>query len=244
MMRRARLLPSLAFAAVLLLAIGSLVVFTRIGANEDRADEIRQVREDGFALIDELRQTSDDLTRMARLYAVTGEERYRGYFRDILGIRAGQLPRPIDYGRIYWDLVVATGEAPRGDSGVSLAMDTLVVQAGLTRSELSLFLESELNSNYLAILEQEAMSAVTDDDLEFARELLHGAEYHERKAQIMAPLDDLLTAFDERTAADLAENADERDTLWTILSILTGAMIALSVAGVVIVATGWPRKGA
>ena len=141
-MRRARLLPSLAFAAVLLLAIGSLAVFTRIGANEDRADELRQVREDGFAL------------------------------------------------------------------------------------------------------EEEAMSAVADGDLELAREQLHGAEYHERKAQIMAPLEELLTAFDERTSADLAENADERDTLWTILSILTGAMIALSVAGVVLVATGWPRRGA
>ncbi len=41
---------------------------------------------------DHLRQTSDDLTRMARSYVVTGDEKFERYFNEILMIRNGALP--------------------------------------------------------------------------------------------------------------------------------------------------------
>ena len=43
--------------------------------------EARRYR--SFKLADELRQTSDDLTRMARLFVVTADDRYKHYFDEI-----------------------------------------------------------------------------------------------------------------------------------------------------------------
>ena len=67
-------------------------------------------RSESLRLSYELRQTSDDLTRMARTYVATGEPRYLTWFREILAVRAGSAPRPADYAGIYWDVVTDTGQ--------------------------------------------------------------------------------------------------------------------------------------
>ena len=43
-----------------------------------------------YLLADELRQSSDDLTRLARTYVVTGDPAYETQYMDILAIRNGQ----------------------------------------------------------------------------------------------------------------------------------------------------------
>ena len=72
-------------------------------------------RHQAFKIADELRQSSDDLTRMARLYVVTADPIFEEYFRDILAIRNGLQPRPPNYDRIYWDLAVASRDRPKHD---------------------------------------------------------------------------------------------------------------------------------
>jgi len=57
----------------------------------DKANEQRLI---SYQLAEELRQSSDDLTRMVRTYVVTGEPRYKTYFQNILDIRKGLIPRP------------------------------------------------------------------------------------------------------------------------------------------------------
>ena len=51
-----------------------------------RADESRY---QSYLLADELRQSSDDLTRLARTFVVTGDARYEQQYLDILAIRNG-----------------------------------------------------------------------------------------------------------------------------------------------------------
>src|SRR6185295_17263777 len=58
-----------------------------------------------YLLADELRQSSDDLTRMARTYVTTGDAKFERMYWEILAIRNGEAPRPRHYERIYWDLV-------------------------------------------------------------------------------------------------------------------------------------------
>lgn len=70
-----------------------------------------------YQLADELRQSSDDLTRMARTYAVTGNEKYQKFFNRILTIRNGETPRPQDYNDIYWDLVTGDAEQDSAEAG-------------------------------------------------------------------------------------------------------------------------------
>ena len=79
--------------------------------------------------MDELRQSSDDLTRMARTYAATGDQRFVDYFNQILDIRSGKAPRPLQYGRVYWDLVIASGiemmgRVPMGSGAFRFRVDS------------------------------------------------------------------------------------------------------------------------
>jgi len=51
-------------------------------------------RIDSYLLADELRQSSDDLTRLGRTYVLTGDEKYEKMYFDILDIRNGKKTSP------------------------------------------------------------------------------------------------------------------------------------------------------
>jgi methyl-accepting chemotaxis protein len=56
------------------------------------ASSARNTQIEAVLLADEVRQSSDDLTNLARLYVLTGDERYRAYFESVPDIRSGQAP--------------------------------------------------------------------------------------------------------------------------------------------------------
>ena len=221
-------------------ATAALVLFVARGAGEGdlRAAEARRFA--SWRLADELRQSSDDLTRMARTYAATGDERFAGWFADILAIRDGEAPRPLDAANVYWDLVTATGEAPRA-SGGPVPLLALMREAGFSAAQIALFTEAETESDDLTILETRAMNAVRglfedgagdyavrgDPDRALAIELLHGEEYHLAKARIMRPIERLLASVEAEAAADVAEARDWVDALGATMM----AMLALALAG-------------
>ena len=76
--------------ALVLLVGGALVwvtVLVRRTAADRTAAETGRVR--SFALADQMRQSSNDLTRMVRIHVGTGDDRYRRYYETILAIRRG-----------------------------------------------------------------------------------------------------------------------------------------------------------
>ena len=86
----------------------TLVMFLALAAafgvyvySEKQIDRANQRRQISILLADQLRQSSDDLTRMARTYVVTGDPRYKKYYQDILDIRDGKKPRPKAYQYAY-----------------------------------------------------------------------------------------------------------------------------------------------
>jgi signal transduction histidine kinase/DNA-binding response OmpR family regulator len=169
-----------------------------------------------YKLADELRQSSDDLTRMARTYVVTGNPVYEDYFRRILAIRNGAAPRPNDYEGIYWDFVTATGENPSPD-GETVSLEALMRRMNFTEEEFAKLRESQENSDALVALEDQAMAAVKglypdaqgrftlrrEPDMSRARELLHGPAYHSAKASIMAPIEEFTTMVEIRTTREI-----------------------------------------
>jgi len=202
-------------------------------------------------LMDLLRQTSDDLTKMARNYALTGEQRFENYFNQILSIRSGMAPRPLEYNRVYWDFVVASGRAPR-ESGDATSMLDLLEQQGFSGEELSRLRQAEKASSRLAIIEQQAMNAVKgvfrddngeftifgDTDQQLASELLYGEAYNRAKADIMRHIDEATSEVDRRTQRDLTELGLVGQELQMIAIPL--AIISLIVVGVVLLlATLW-----
>ena len=92
------------------LLLGALFQVARTQANLAEVNNTRYV---SYLLADELRQSSDDLTRLARTYVVTGDAKYEQQYMDILDIRNGKKPRPQHYERIYWDCLLYTSPSPR-----------------------------------------------------------------------------------------------------------------------------------
>ena len=201
----------------LVVLLGS-VVFTMWLAGQTHGElvESESRRYASYKLADELRQTSDDLTRMARTYVVTGDPIYHDYFRDILAIRDGESARPANYDGVYWDFLVARKQRPES-AGRPAALHEMMRRLEFTDQELGLLEEAQARSDELANLETRAINAVQgkfDDgtgeyrieqvsDPELARRLLHGDEYHQAKASIMQPIAEFLRLLEQRTTREV-----------------------------------------
>jgi methyl-accepting chemotaxis protein len=195
-----------------------LVALQRVSVAQGRATEASNARYRSYLLADELRQSSDDLTRLARTYVVTGDSRYEQQYQDILAIRNGTKPRPEHYERIYWDLVAGGVPVPPAGSQ-AVPLQDLMRKAGFSDQEFAKLKEAQDVSDALVKTEVAAMNAVKglfDDgrggftrkdepNAEFARAIMHDAAYHRNKARIMVPLNDFLRLLDERTGAAVAE---------------------------------------
>ena len=215
-------------ALTLLLCLVLLSVISLKSASDEVARSV-DLRYRSYLLADELRQSSDDLTRLARTYAVTGDAKYEKQYFDILDIRNGKKPRPEHYERIYWDFVAAGIDKPQPD-GATASLQALMKEAGFSEQEFAKLEEAQNNSDALVKNETIAMNAVKglfddgtgqftkkgDPDLELARKLTHDENYHKYKAQIMKPVDEFLELLDKRTSAavEQANQAKTRMQYW------------------------------
>ncbi|MYM35160.1 EAL domain-containing protein [Duganella sp. FT94W] len=165
---------------------------------EKRIDHANQLRFTSHNLVDELRQSSDDLTRMARTYVATGDAQYRKHYQEIVAIRDGQAPRPLNYENVYWDVVLANGQRPRGVQRAAPLME-LIREAHFTLEELALLAAAKNESDKLVGLENSAMDLRAQGDVGAATAMLHDAAYHRVKADIMRPIGAVSDSVDHRT---------------------------------------------
>lgn len=196
--------------------VGVAILSSLMGFYSQKLEKKQEQRYQSYLLANRLRQSSDELTRMARTYVTTGDDRYEKMYWDILGIRNGTQPRPQDYHRIYWDLVINPGEKPKPD-GPKVSLKTLMVKAGFTEAEFAKLQEAERNSNQLVATETIAMNAVKglfrdgsgnftvrgEPDFALARRLMFDLAYHQEKARIMQPIDEFLQLLEERTTNEV-----------------------------------------
>jgi signal transduction histidine kinase/DNA-binding response OmpR family regulator len=236
---------AIAVAVIVLLATIFWVMTLEV-RNQGRLADAEARHYESYKLADELRQSSDDLTRMARTYVVTGDPAYETYFRRILAIRKGEAPRPQGYGGVYWDFVTASRELPGGD-GEAVALQDLMRRMDFTAAEFAKLRESQENSDALVALEDRAMAAVKgrfadsrgqftvpgEPDLALARELLHGPAYHQAKARIMAPIGEFTTMVEARTTREIEALRERAGFLVRAALGLMVLVVALLVAGLV-----------
>jgi len=201
-------------------------------------------RRSALSFADRLRQTSDDLTRMVRLYAVNGDPVYREYFDEILAIRNGEASRPVDYYSVpYWDIVLNTGER-FGEDGAAVPIRTLAREAGLLEEELAEISKAEDASNALAVIENEIMEVVAaqieagDGDYVLEGEALdamlrlHGPDYFAAKAQVMQPLVELERQVEDAFVNVVNVTLDFNDMSVDLGWKLLAAAFVLSLAGI------------
>ncbi len=235
--------------AIMALVLVSLTEAFIIMRNTQQIAKEEEKRYLSYLLADELRQSSDDLTRMVRTYSQTSNKRYADYFQEILDIRNGKAPRPEKYHSIYWDFVASTGVPPR-PSGAPMALKMLMRKSGFTDSELALLEKAEAESNALVNLEVQAMNAMIGlyrdasgnytvkgrPDPELARRLLYSEEYHKAKERIMYPLERFFDAVDQRTAEEVEFYKEREETMVFVLIATTCLAALLAIVSIIMMA--------
>lgn len=199
--------------ALLLTSIGMLVFHSLSIRDNINSNEHRRFR--AILLADELLQSSEDLTNMARNYVITGDPLYKDYFFYILDIREGKRPRPLNYSATYWHLAAA-GKTPTVAPGDMVPILEMLRRENFKEEEFALLQEAKINSDRLVEVEREAFAALKglyDDgqgnftvrrapNREFAISLLFGEGYSAKKASIMAPIQKFRDLFNERMQAE------------------------------------------
>lgn len=188
--RQIRLLTRLAIGAVV--ALGGLLALTWF--NQGQLNFAQQQRYASYLLADELRQSSDDLTRLARTYVATADPKHEAAYWDVIAVRNGDKPRP---------------------DGEKVALQELMKRQGFTEEEFAKLKQAENNSNALVTTETIAMNAVKGrfadgqggytkegkPDQELALRIMFDDKYHQDKAIIMEPINQFEELLDARTKA-------------------------------------------
>ena len=194
--------------AVLLISIGALV-FHSLSIRDDITNHERH-RFRAILLADELLQSSEDLTNMARNYVITGNPVYERHFSQILDIRDGKKPRPPNYSATYWYLL--PDETAAAEQGNAISLLEMMKREGFSDEEFALLQEAKENSERLVELEKQAFAALKglyDDgkgnftirrkpNRDFAISLLFGKRYDNEKARIMEPIQKFMDLFNGR----------------------------------------------
>ena len=210
------------------------IVFGAYVQSEKQVDRANESRLKSYLLVDELRQSSDELTRMARSYVVTGDQRFKKYFQEILDIRDGRVSRPDGYNYIYWDIVLADDHPRKVSTERPIALLELMRNAGFNEGELQKLVESKANSDVLAGIELKAIKLAesvghdTTANHELAEQMMHDKYYHKAKADIMRPLSELYKIMDKRTF-DKVRTAERNAVVMRIvfMTCFLGAVIML-----------------
>ncbi len=151
-----------------------------------------QSRLDSYRMGQEIMVTSDELTRLARTYVVTGDKQYKEQYWQIVDWVEGKSARP---------------------DGRTIAVRDLLKEYGFTPDELAKLDRSNELSLKLVETEEEAFNAVEgkykdaagnytvngEPDVAKATALVHDQRYHTYREHIMAPVQEFLRMVDQRT---------------------------------------------
>ncbi|BBO99898.1 bifunctional diguanylate cyclase/phosphodiesterase [Sulfuriferula nivalis] len=211
--------------------IALIIAFAVYVRAEKAIDTANDLRLQSYLLADELRQSSDDLTRMARAYTATGNPIYKQHYQEILDIRNGKHPRPEDYENIYWDLVQLDDQRPRPSSNQTISLLDLMRQAHFTNAEFAKLALAKANSDALTHTEFAAFQRVENDVAQpvsgihtDALAMLHSQAYYQDKAAIMQPISQFQQMVELRTNASV-EAAKQLATQLRWIFIILGAAL-------------------
>jgi len=204
---------------------GALLFFLRLKMNESQ--KAANERFFSILLVDELRKSSEELTRQVRNYSVTGNLEAINAYNRVLAIRNGNEPRPLN-SPVY-----------PGEKKVLL---DLLRQYGVTAEEFALVEQANALSDALVALEVESMNTVKgifmderghytvhgEPDREQAMQLVFGEAYDAEVAKIMQPIVIFEEKVFQRTdkALELAHKKQQTAKLFCYVSL--AAVLALA----------------
>ena len=229
-LKLSRITKDLWISLTLAILIIFCFTFLAYAQAEKKIDRVNELRIQSYLLAEELRQSSDDLTRMIRTYIVTGNVLYKKHYQEILDIRDGKQSRPLANNYIYWDLVLADDVRPRV-SGLKISLMALIKKTGITQAEFDRLSKAKAESDALVSIEDAAMKLV-DSTPRFtvanqtkASMMLNDASYHQAKAKVMQPVSEFYQMMGQRTL-DTVHYAETVALVLRMLVISLGILLA------------------
>ena len=211
------------------LIVALMVIFWLYVKRELAVDVAAETRINSHMLGEELRQSSDELTRMARTYAITRDTIYRKRYYDILAIREGRLPRPLSYAGAGWSLQQPPRLGNIAERRRQGALMDIMREAGFTAAELGMINNAKAISDSLTATEVRAMRLAATGGAERSRaiDILFDQNYASAKAAIMRSIDDFLIAVDERTFSAV-DHAQRMATIVRVIFVAVGILLLLT----------------
>ncbi|MGL1902496.1 MAG: methyl-accepting chemotaxis protein [Fibrobacterales bacterium] len=214
--------------AALIATIASLNISDHYTKSESEARANRYL---SFALADEFRHTSMDLTRLCRTFVSTGNTQYKSMYWDIVNWRSGKKSRP-NY---------VNKELYRGETK---PQSEIMIELGFSKKEFALLDQASKASQGLIATETQAMTIIEDGMFvegpfalnenetpkQFAMRIVFDANYHGEVESIMKPVGEFFTALDLRTGTMVTE-ATSNASFWLTISIVLQFMLAVIFIG-------------
>lgn len=180
-----------AFPFVVLVTITALLFYNNslIVSSQKKAYE-------SYKTANELRDSSEDLTKYVRAFVATGDPRYEEAYWQVLNIRNGKAVRP---------------------DGRKIPLNALMKHLGFTNDELEILDESQAKSDKLVKKEVMAMNAIkgvydvnisnsikpNESKHDFAIRVVNDESYNQDKANIMNPINNVIQLVDKRMQIEL-----------------------------------------
>ncbi len=213
----------------IILLIALIVSFWLYTHAERAVQDAYERRHRSLGLAEELHRSSNELTRMAQTFVVTGDPRAQRRYRELLEIRDGQRPRPApDYAHDWTFMHGEGADEGRAVSGQGRALLDRLHEIGLSERENALLAEAKSRSDELTALEYKAMRlAEQAKQAGQAQQMLFDATYHQIKADIMRPIDAFIQRLDQRTGAAV-QAAQRWAMILRVVFIVFGLSLSLT----------------
>lgn len=189
--------------SVTILILFLLTFFTYVWSEQQR-DLIDDQRIESTLLTDELRMTTNGLTRMARGYIVTGNPIYKKGFQKILDIRDGLQPRPAGYHETYWDLILPSEKYHSSKTAETTPLLELIRHNNLTKTEFTKLTEAKRGADAMTRIETGAMKfadsvrPMSETNRNQALLILESTEHHQAKVRVREAIDDFYLSMNAR----------------------------------------------
>ena len=199
---------SLWVAAVLTVLLGVVLALDGMAARQ--VDRAYKTRDASRLLVHALRQSSEDLSRLAHTDVLTGDSADRVAYLTALAAREGLATAVVRDAAPYPGEESAMVDKKMEPSRAPLSLLDRMREAGFNDVELQHFQQATQASHALAMLEWKVISALDQRSQDprqrqVAIQLLRDAAYRQAQQSFLQPLEAGRTALDRRTARALEE---------------------------------------
>ena len=210
--------------------LASIVMLLFVRHQKNFLIETEENEELTHLMTNEIKQSSQDLTRLCRLFVITGNEQYRQDYFTIEQWINGEIPRP---------QTVDSKLFP----GRTIKRHDLLIELHCNPQEMALLSEASDESAKLTAREEQAMNSVLRHTFaagpaealpgetvqNFAIRILHDSVYHQAVSDIMTPLGQAFTLLSTRTETAV----EQASFLLEMYGRITLALIVLVIVSIV-----------